>query len=212
MYAILFTLLICLFSGCSPRYSDFYPYYDNGTKKPSLVLLPLTTDVQSPLANDMQDMLTRSVQNRIKRDGKMYIPPQDKMQKVLKTITLKDLADSHDPKRFLAFQGVDFVVSMELSDCQVLPYKRGAFKPIYIADIKERDAKVLVLAVRLKIVQLSGKEPKIVRQELVKSNHMVTQEQINKALKGDAQAIEMMRSRLARDLAHKIEETICIKK
>ena len=39
MYAIIIALIVYLFCGCGPRYSDFYPYHDNGTKKPSLVLL-----------------------------------------------------------------------------------------------------------------------------------------------------------------------------
>jgi hypothetical protein len=212
MYAIFLAAIVCLFCGCSPRYSDFYPYHDNGTKKPSLTLLPLLDETNNPLAAELPVMLTKAVRNRIKRQGKMYIPPPDKMQKVLKTVSIKELAETHNLKQFSAFQGTDFVVVMELSECQVVPYKRGTIKPLYIANIDERSAKVLMLAVRLKIVQISGKEPKIVRQELVRSNHMVTDEQMAHASKGYPEALEMVRSRLSRDIAQKIEETICVKK
>jgi hypothetical protein len=211
---LLFLLsIVALACGCSPRYSDFYPYYDNGTKKPSLVFLPVINDTKSPLATDMPIDLTKAIRNRIKRQGKMYIPPSDKMQNVLRNISLKEFAEPNSLKQFQHFDGVDFVVSTDLVDCQVVPYKRGEFKPLYVSHLKAHDAKVMMLAVRLKIVQLvTGKEPKVVRQELVQSNHMVSDEDVKLALKGDKNALEIVRSRLARDLASKIEETICVKR
>jgi hypothetical protein len=48
--------------------------------------------------------------------------------------------------------------------------------------------------------------------ELIKSNHMVSNSTLERAEKGDARALELVRSRLAYDLAQKIEETVCVKK
>jgi hypothetical protein len=211
MYAIFFALLIALFSGCSPRYSDFYPYYDNGTKKPSLTLLPMIDEAKNPLAANLAPQLSKAVRNRIKRVGKMYIPPPEKMQNALRVVSLKELAATHNLKQFLAFQGSDFVVVTELSEFQVVPYKRGQIKPLYIQNLDPREAKVLMMAVRLKIIQLSGKEPRVVRQELVRSNHMLSLQQVASLSKGDEDTIDMVRSRLSRDLAEKIEETICVR-
>jgi hypothetical protein len=152
------------------------------------------------------------VRNRLKRTGKLYSPPISQTQKELGAATVKELGNTSDLKLFNRFRGSDFVVVIETVESQVVPYKRGAFKPIYLANIQEEEAKVLQLAMRLKIVNIKGKEPKLARMELIRSNHMLSAQDLAKAEKGDLAVLEMVRSRLARDLAHKIEETVCVKK
>ena len=212
MYMALIVALSVLVAACAPRYADFFPYYDNGTKKPSVTLLPVYDEVHSPLFDDFADQMTKAVRNRIKRPGKIYCPPQAQVDKELRDVSLKELAATRDLNLFTRFRGTDFVVMMDVADIHVAPYKRGAFKPLYISAINENDAKVLHVAIRLKIVNLKGKEPKVARMEQVVSNHMISPEQLERAQKGDKEVLEMIRSRLARDLSQKIEETVCVKK
>lgn len=212
MYALWIALVCVLATACSPRYSDFFPYYDNGTKKPSLTLLPVYSETKSPIAADVPDDLTKAVRNRLKRSGKVYAPPIAQVQNELRHASLADLSRAGDLKQFMRFKGTDFVVAMDLVECKIVPYKRGTIKPLYLADVDEATAKVLQIAVRLKIVNIEGKEPKIARMELVQSNHMISEETAEKAQKGDKEVLEIIRSRLARDLFQKIEETVCVKK
>ncbi len=212
MYKALLIAVMCAVSACQSRYADFFPYHDNGTKKPSFTLLPVVDDTHNPLLKGFSEELTKAVRNRLKRTGKTYSPPIAEMRRDLGSASAKELADTKDLKMFSRFKGSDFVVVLDTVDCQVVPYKRGTIKPLYPADIDHDTAKVLMIAMRLEIVDLKGKEPRIARMELVKSNHMITDEVLEQAEKGNMQALELVRSRLARDLANKIEETVCIKK
>jgi hypothetical protein len=206
-------LLVCLLAySCGPRYADFFPYHDNGTKKPSFTLLPVFNDTTNPIAQDFPIELSKAIRNRLKRNGKTYSPPVSVMLKELGNTNLKELAESHDLKPFSRFKGTDFVVLIETAECSVVPYKRGSIKPLYAADIDLPTAKVLTLGMRLQIINMKGIEPKVARMELVKSSHMMSPETIERATKGDKAALEMIRSRLARDLSTIIEETVCVKK
>lgn len=201
-------MLVCLMAtACSPRYADFFPYHDNGTKKPSFTMLPVVNETNNPLVSDFPLELSKAVRNRLKRTGKTYSPPIAQMQKELEGTTVQELVRSKNLKNFSRFKGSDFVVLIETIDCNVVPYQRGAIKPLYVADIEQTAAKVLMLAVRLEIVNLKGVEPKIARMEVIKSNHMVSDNDLK-----DKKSLEMIRSRLAKDIAEKIEETVCVKK
>ncbi len=104
------------------------------------------------------------------------------------------------------------MVLIETVDCHVVPYKRGAIKPLYIANIDHQHSKGAYACIRLEIINLKGGEPKVARMEVIKSNHMISEEELERAEKGDKRALEMIRSRLAHELAKKIEETVCVKK
>jgi hypothetical protein len=213
--------LMVLFTGCTSRYSDFFPYYDNGTKKPSIVLLPVAIDskslkdkdpfVDSKILRDPEtcsrfcETLTKSIRNRVKRKGTIYAPPEVQMKKILQNVSLDALSEDTSLALFKKFQGSDYVCLMELVDISLLPYKRGAFTPLYFAQIDPQEAKVLSLAVRMKIVDIRPTIPKIVRQELIQSNHMV----LAPVSTNDKERIQ---SRLSRDMAKKVEDLLCLKK
>ncbi len=205
-------LAMCLVAcACGPRYADFFPYYDNGTKKPSFTLLPVFNETKNPIVQDFPVELSKAVRNRLKRTGKTYSPPVAMMMRELGDTNLKELAESGDLNLFSRFKGTDFVVLMQTVDCSVVPYQRGTIKPLYMADVSPTTAKVLMIGVRLEIINMKGPQPKVARMELLKSNHMMSDYQIEQASRGDKAALEMIRSRLARDLAQKIEETVCVK-
>lgn len=212
MYAVVLTLICVVATACAPRYADFFPYHDNGTKKPSLSLVGVCDVSNSPIVKNFPAELSKAVRNRLKRNGKLFCPPVSQTFKEMGSATMRELSETSDLKLFNRFRGTDYVAVIETVEAQVLPYKRGAFKPLYLAAIDEQTAKVLSIAMRLRIINLKGNEPKVARMELVQSNHMMTSEDITLAEKGDHNTLEMVRSRLARDLAQKIEETVCVKK
>ncbi len=204
---------ICLLAtACAPRYNDFFPYHDNGTKKPSFTLLPVYNETTNPLVEDFPYELSKAVRNRLRRPGKMYSPPISEMQRTLGDMSVKELGSTSDMKLFSRFKGTDFVVLIETVDCEVVPYKRGRVSQLYSADIDLQTAKILMIAMRLEIIDMQGPEPKVARMELVESNHMISEETLENAAKGKKSALELIRSRVAHDLAQKIEQTVCVKK
>jgi len=212
MKRALLVALCLVITACAPRYADFFPYFDNGTKKPSFTMLPVYNDTENPLVANFPVELSKAVRNRLKRTGKTYSPPISQMQKELNGTTVKQLMDSSDLSVFTRFKGTDFVVLMETVECTVSPYARGVFKPLFSADIDLQHALVLSVGMRLEIINMKGRVPVASRMELVKTNHMISPSELERAEKQDPRALELVRSRIAQQLAQKIEETVCVKK
>ncbi len=206
-------LLLCLLAtACAPRYADFFPYFDNGTKKPSFTMLPVYNETDNKLVANFPVELSKAIRNRLKRTGKTYSPPVSQMLKELNGTSVKQLANSSDLTVFSRFKGTDFVVLIETVDCTVSPYVRGNFKPLYSADIDPEHAKVLSIGMRLEIINMKGRVPVSSRMELVKTNHMISDSELERAEKQDPRALELVRSRIAQQLAKQIEETVCVKR
>jgi hypothetical protein len=213
MYALIITLMIALCSGCAPRYSDFFPYTDDGRKKPSLTLLPVYDGLADHEGAGFSAELSQSVYNRIKRRGELFIPPQASMKKALASLPEKKLFATQELKIFRRFAPTDYVCLMELKEYRVLPYKRGTVKPIYLANLPEEEARVLSIEVKLRIIDIREPDPKIIHQEVVQSNHMISKAAFEPGSStAHSSSVEQVRSRLARDLAEKIEETLCLNK
>ncbi len=201
----LLVLLCLIFAACSARYADFFPYHDNGTKKPFVTLLAVCDDSEQPKPDSFCPQLSKQVRNRLKRHGKVYCPPDELAQKILSQYSLSDLAHTSDLELFTKFKGSDYVCLIDLIRYETVPYKRNTISPLYLTNIPDQDARVLMIAARLNIVDISGSVPKFVRQEVVESNHMISSDprEVN---------LDMIRSRFARDLEEKIEQTVCVKK
>ncbi len=92
MYKKLLHYADLLATACAPRYADFFPYFDNGTKKPSFTLLPVFNETTNPLVSDFPQELSKAVRNRLKRLVKTYSPPIAQMQRELGGMSLKELS------------------------------------------------------------------------------------------------------------------------
>lgn len=213
MYPVLALLIIVLCGGCTTHHSDFFPYADNGTKKPSLTLVPMYDGLEGSSGEEFSNQISHSIYNQIRSTGKLFIPPQEKMYKVLATFPEKNLFANTQLKAFKRFAPTDYVCAMELKEYRILPYKRGAFKPLYLANLPDEVARVLAIEIKLKIVDIRGEAPRIVRQEIVRSNHMISKDAFeDPSCLTHSSSLEQVQSRLARDLTEKIEETLCLTK
>lgn len=205
MHFVTLFVVAFLLSACTQRYADFFPYHDNGTKKPFVTLLPTYNANQSKGSEEISQSLTKQVRNRLKRNGKIFCPPEELANKVLQTIPIEELVRANEMELFKKFPNTDYICTIELAEYKIVPYKRNKISPLYLADLPADAADVLMLAARLNIVDIRSSVPKFVRQEIVQSNHMI-------AKNPEIQNISMIRSRLARDLAEKIEKAVCVKK
>ncbi|MBS0654697.1 MAG: hypothetical protein JSR46_02875 [Verrucomicrobia bacterium] len=208
MYAVIL-LLICALSGCTPQYSDFFPYTDRGIKKPSLTLLPIYDTTGGSAGSNFSTELYHSIYSRIRSKGVLFIPPQQNMKRILASMQGQNLYASSDLSLLKRFSGTDYICLMEVVDYRTAPYKRGTIKPLYIADLPEEKACVLSIEVKLKIVDMRSATPKVVRQEVVESNHMISTTAFEGNSTAHGSSLEQVQSRLARDLTDKIEETLC---
>ncbi len=207
--------LSCFFASCSTQYSDFFPCFDDGTPKPSVAFLPITNAVAYPLPYDVTKELTNEIRYQLMKDGRIFMPPPKQVAKQMSECSTLDLNNSKDLMPFLYFQPEHFVVTIELISFEVVPYKRGQFKPLYVANIRPADACVLTMKARMKIVDIRGSDPKVIRQEIIQSNHMLEKGAFEASLrlkgtKGfQISPVGLAQARFVRDIVEKIEHNSC---
>jgi len=217
----LFALFLALFcSSCSHEYSDFFPYHDDGTPKPHVALIPVINESKgtSTFSWDVAKEFTQDIRLVLMKQGKLFLLPQDQVKKQLASCTLTELTSTKDLMPFLYFQPAHFVVVMELVEHKLVPYKRGKIKPLYPANIPADQAEVLKMKMRLKVIDIRGGEPKLIRQEVLDSNHIVKKGAVteSEALHGSpafsSSPLGLAYARFERDIAEKIERITSFQK
>ena len=218
MYRLFVICCALLCVGCHSQHSDFFPYYDDGTPKPYVTCLPVMNDCSQKLPWNVPEELTKDLRTYLMQQGRLFLPPMAQTQKAFALSDEKELASSKDLMPFLNFQPSHFVVLLQLIEYKQVPYERGKIKPLYIANLAPDQAMVLMIKLRLKVVDIRGNEPKIIRQEIFESNHVIAKNAMaeSKRLFGTphfgASPIGMVNARLVRDLAVKIEGITCSQK
>jgi hypothetical protein len=212
MPTFLMLIALCLFGSCSSKYADFFPYYDDGSIKPTLVLLPVEIETDMPLTWDVAKELTNGLYRELMERGKVFMPSSEWLQKV-QSCSAQDWHHMQDLQVFRAFLPAHFVACLEIVNYQELPYQRGAFTPLYPAALLPDEACVISIQVHLKIVDIRNDKVKLVRQELIQSNHVALKNAIQKSLElrkvGQfaASPLACIHARLLLDLTCKIENT-----
>lgn len=151
-------------------------------------------------------------------DGNLYIPSEKAINKQLAAVANDNLATTIDLKPFLQFHPSHFVIVMDLIEHRVVPYQRGKIKPLYVADIPSDDAVVLLMKLKLRVVDIRGATPRIVRQEVIESNHMMEKNAVEQSIAKfgtptfGITPLAVAHARLAKDVASKIEQMACFKK
>ncbi|MDB6080749.1 MAG: hypothetical protein JWO53_21 [Chlamydiia bacterium] len=206
---VLLLSLVC--AGCKPQYADFFPYHDDGTAKPHVAFIPVINGCSSKLPWNVPQELTNDIRTRLMKDGDLFLVRNEDVKKQLTNLSENELSVSKDLMPFLFFQPAHFVVILELVDFKEVPYKRGAIKPLYVAHIDQDQAQVLVMKLRLRVIDIRGGEPKMIRQEIIESNHMMVKNALSESLKVRNSAafasspVGLAQARLARDVTQKIE-------
>ena len=210
--------LALLCAGCKSQYSDFFPYHNDGTPKPYVTMVPIFDESRNGLPWNVSEELTVGIRNCLKKEGKIYIPPEKDLKKAMSSVTQKELTSTKDSMPFLFFQPAHFVVVLELLEHKTVPYQRGKIKPLYPAFTPDDEACVLMMKIRLKVVDIRGSEPKIIRQEIVESNHAMSKDAMVKSIIArenrvfGTSPVGIAHARLERDLAAQIEKITCFQR
>lgn len=170
---VLFFCLI-LSCSCSRDYSDFFPNHDDGTLKPSCVIVPTISEDSVKNSERFSAQITQNVLGLLKHHGKIFVPQKVDTNSVQSVEFLRHVMTMKNLDQLKKFRPSGFVVFMELLDYKVIPYKRGQIKPLFITGQMPDDPRVLSLRLRLVIVDVRNKVPTVIRQEIIQSNHIVS--------------------------------------
>jgi len=180
-------------------------------EKPLVAFVPMIDRSQSGLTWSVSEELTRSVQEKLLQRESLYLVDSEKVQSVV-----KKLKENQDPfgadvswiKK--AFFQDEFVVFLELVEHDEVP--AYASKD---ADLQSAPAD-LNMAVRLRVFDLRGNEPRVVLQELIRDAHHIPR-QFTKANflqvpwgheMFDISPLGMAHTQLTKELASRVEDYI----
>ena len=205
-------LVIMLTGACKAQYSDFFPYHNDGTPKPYVSMVPVYDESDSKLPWNVSDELTAGIRKNLMSEGKIYLPPDRELKKGLQVVSQKELTLSKDLMPFLHFQPAHFVIVLELIEHKIVPYQRGKIKPLYPSFTPDQEACVLMMKVRFKVVDIRGQDPKVIRQEIIESNHAMSKNAIAESIMAHSDRVfgsselGIAHARLERDLAERIQK------
>lgn len=183
------------------------------SNKPIVALVPVIDHSHSDLTWSVSDELTRAVHERLLKHDALYLMGQEKV-----AAATKKLSNDHDPfgsniewiKR--AFKDNEFVVFMELVEHNELPLYSS--KEASLQD----SAAELNMAMRVRVFDLRGPEPKVVLQELLQNSQHIPRQftkanfyQVpwgNEAF--DISPLGMAHAQLSREIASRLEDYILI--
>lgn len=172
MYRFLLTILALVFLGsCSaPYYCDFFPYDDDGVRKPHVALLPIQNGTSQFLPWNLPLVLNQCALYETMNHGVLYVYPLDKVEAILDTYRdvnffTPDLAFSR------LFPGSDFIVVAEMIEHTVKPYPIGY--PILLGYPPQHVHALLAMKLRVRILDVREEEPRIVLQEVISESYAV---------------------------------------
>ncbi len=214
---IILLLFILFASSCSGRYSNLSKYHYNGSSKPSVTLVPLYDHSDITLPWNLSNELTTGIREYLADNNKFYIATPEDTKKHLPELGNIDLTSTNHSFSNV-FKPNEFVILVELIDHQKIPYKRQSIRPVYPADGKIDH--VLSMKARIKVLDIREEKPKLVLQEILKSNHLIP-EQIASITPEERpwgsktyyfSPIGIAHRRLERDIAARLEDYIMIAK
>lgn len=147
--------------------------------RPQTALVPVVNGVDCPVQWDLSREMTNEVVDSMIDRSTLSITPLAHYRSAIDQISGADLFGK-DLSFANHFANNDFLVLMELVKHDTVPYSKERFPHITIHRPAECHA-VLALGMRLRVLDLRSEEPRIVLQELVECDQLIT----NRAAKID---------------------------
>lgn len=167
----LYLLLLCVgFVGCCPTYVDFFPCHDDGSRKPTIGLLPAIDRSGGSLCWSLADEITGGIRNTLCCDGQVFIPSPEQMQYIVEKMPETDFLGK-DLSFARKFAHQDFIAIIEIMEHREIPYQRG-MGPLYPNNCQAFN-NVLFIKVRLKIIDLRNQCPRVAFQEIIEGFHKI---------------------------------------
>lgn len=164
-------LVVSGFFGCAKHYRDTALYHVTGKAKPVVAVLPIVnTSVEKTSAKwDVADELTQEIRNRCANSSRVFLLQQDNSVNVAQALITPEMK-SIPRSAFESLAPAEFVVIAELiNDEERLTTKNTKNKKPQ----PDETQMTICLAMRVRVVDLRGQEPKIVLQEVVSQDHEV---------------------------------------
>lgn len=167
-------LCLSLFGGCcGPYYEDFFPYHDDGTRKPHVALLPVQNGTGQLLPWDLAEELTHYARYETMNNGMLFVYPLNKVEEILDTCSGVDFF-TPDLGFARLFPGADYLVVAEMIEHSTEPYQLGY--PYLFGQPSYKTHSILVMKMRIRIIDIRAENPRIVLQEVISNSYAVPED------------------------------------
>jgi len=201
--------IVSLCVGCSQGYRDTTLYQRSGCAKPIIAVMPTidNTEKEYSVNWNVAHELTEEIRRRIFDSPKLYLLREGGNLEVAKQLNVPSPA-ALTKKSTDHLGAAEFVVVTELIDQHETPYGLTNKRPRL-----EEVGSVLTLAMRVRVIDLRGAEPKVILQEVVNYDHTIARAYLNtdyvKAYWGteafDRTPMGMAHSKLIREVVARVE-------
>ncbi len=162
--------LIFLFTSCTtrnPTYTQQFHYHDDGVPKPKVAMVPVYDKSHAEMPWNLSHELTEAFEEKIFLSGKFYMTTDFEMLGVNR-LPLQEINPFLDDISWLGEvdTGTEFIIFIELVQHNLTPTNgESGFKlfQTYSLDV----------AMRIKVIDLREKKPKVILQELVQGNYYI---------------------------------------
>jgi hypothetical protein len=171
---LLFCALLGIFSGCQPRYDDFFYCHDDGRAKPRIAIFPVKDSSTHRLPWNVGEELTAGTHATSCAVGNLYLISADNVSRVSEQLQNVDLM-SQDLDYFRQFHGCDFIVVAELVDHSETALAPGEELPLYLANayVGRDEAVRLNMKMLVKVIDVRLPTPTLLLQEVVRSQYVI---------------------------------------
>jgi len=189
-FGLTLTLLAFLVVGCAPRNVDFFPYTDDGVRKPHVALLPVFVEGCEDLPPAASERITRGINFEVMQNGRLYFHSQEAVQSDMNRMGNvnyfgKDLRFAKE------FCDTDYVVVMELIGHQ----------------IQQRACRAMLeMTLRIRVIDVRCEEPVIALQEIVTCSQIVPQDK--EYLETNQRICAAAHDQLVREITNRLEKAI----
>lgn len=210
---VMSAFLILIAVGCGgPRYADYFPYHDDGTAKPKVALMPLINSSLCDLPWDFSEEISEGIYYKLMDSGWFYaVSPKEMGAGWAKRNEIDFFSNDFSYAR--DFSNTDFIVATELIEYSVQPCDPCTLIPKPSFDHHPSNL-LMTVRLRLKIIDIRYREPKIVLYEVFKTQYAGIPGTVNHhevCWKGEGYCSSycgMGHERVIRSLAKRLEEVI----
>ncbi len=159
--------LALLFSSCNSNKSNANScYYDDGSKKPIVVLAPMLDSTSYDVPWSLSEEFSLAIKTDLEKKGSFYFMPEMNFE-----VSLRENPFGNNLNWVKQnFKPSEFVVFVELVEHEDVPVAKTVKDPSSIPAFRKNAAN-LNMAARIRIVDIRKDEPVIVLQEMIKNSY-----------------------------------------
>jgi hypothetical protein len=161
-------LFMAILTSCGRHNGDTSLYYNSGRTKPIVAVVPVIDSTKlTSTAWNLSEEFTQEIQKSVYNSSKLYLLRQHLSENNAHALNVVDV-NKIKTKEMQSLEGAEFVIITELLDQSESAYHT-----------QERQAPMsevgglFSIAMRVRILDIRGSEPKIVLQEVIDHDHII---------------------------------------